>query len=135
MTNSAGKCTALTSKQEAACVALASGATKAGAANSVGVAERTIRGWMMLPLFRNRVHSLRLEMTERALSTLAAAAAGFAQTLVTASKKAPKYRDRAAAARAGLDMMTRLNEKIALEQRVAELEARQPPPPLKARRS
>jgi hypothetical protein len=126
--------TALSVKQEQAALALASGATKAGAANTVGRAVRTIKEWMMLDHFRSRVHSLRLEMTERALSTLAAAAAGFAQTLVAASKKAPKHRDRAAAARSGLDMMTRLNEKIALEQRVAELEARQPAQPLKVKR-
>jgi hypothetical protein len=134
MADSAGKRIALSTKQEAAALALASGATKAGAANSVGVAERTIRAWFMIPLFKQRVHQLRFELTERALSILTATAAGFAQTLVAASKKAPKHRDRAAAARAGLEMMTRLNEKIALEQRVAELEARQPAQPLKVKR-
>jgi hypothetical protein len=134
MTISAQKGTALTPKQEAVAISLASGATREGAANAVGVAARTVRGWVMLPHFKQRVHQLRLEMTQRALSILAASAAGFAQTLVAASKKAPKHRDRAAAARSGLDMMTRLNEKIALEQRVAELEARQPAQPLKVKR-
>jgi hypothetical protein len=122
MTQNVQKRTVLSPRQEAAALALASGATRKGAASSVGVAARTIKEWATLPLFKQRVHELRLDMTKRAIGILSASAAGFAQTLLAASKKAPKHRDRAAAAKAGLDVLTRLNEKIVLEERVAALE-------------
>jgi hypothetical protein len=125
MNDNARNRTTLSPKQEAAALSLATGATKVEAAGSVDVAVRTIKAWMMLPPFKRRVHQLRSELTHRAIGILADNAASFALTLATVSREAPKHRDRAAAAKAGLDVLGRLNEKIALEERIAALEDQQ----------
>ncbi len=116
----------LTPKQEAAALALAAGRTQEEAARESGAATRTIKTWLHdLPAFGRRVQQLRGEMTSRALGRLVDNMASAAETLGYLSRKGKSEMVRLGAARAILELGSRLRESIELEERITALESRQ----------
>ena len=113
----------LTPKQEAAALALAAGRTIDEAARDSGAGGRTIRTWLRaLPAFSQRIGQLRAEMTSRALGRLVDNMTSAADTLGYLCRKGNSEMVRLSAARAVLELGTRLRETIELEQRIAVLE-------------
>jgi hypothetical protein len=111
-------------KQEAAALALAQGRTIREAAEASGAGERTIKTWMAeLPTFKRRIDELRAEMTGRAVGRLADAMVAAADTLSHLARKGKSEMVRLSAARAVLEMGTKLRETVELEERIASLEA------------
>jgi hypothetical protein len=115
----------LTPRQEAAALALAAGATVGEAARRGNCGGRTIRTWQAgQPAFNRRVQELRAEMTARALGRLVEGMAGAAEALrklLTAKSETVRL----GAARAIIEMGSRLRETVELEDRLATLEQRQ----------
>jgi transposase-like protein len=117
---------ALSPKQEAAALALASGRTVEAAAREAGCGGRTIRTWMAaVPEFPRRVTGLRSEMTSAALGRLLDGMASAADTLAYLSRKGKSQQTRYLAARAVLELGPKLRESTELADRVAALEAAQ----------
>jgi hypothetical protein len=113
-------------KQEAAALALAVGATLDEAARKSNCGSRTIRTWQAeQPTFVRRIAELRAEMTSRALGRLVDSMASAAETLGFLSRKGRSEMVRLSAARAVLELGTRMRETVELEERIAALEARQ----------
>jgi len=113
----------LTPKQEAAAVALASGCTIEVAAREAGAGVRTIKTWLAnLPAFSQRVQDLRGEMTGRALGALIANMSSAAETLGYLCRKAKSEMARLSAARAVLELSTKLRETTELAARIEALE-------------
>lgn len=110
-------------KGEAALLAaLAAGQTIRDAAKAAGISERTASRHMEDPAFRQQVQEARAEIIARAASQLADAATDAATTLrglLAAESDAIKL----GAARAILELGTKLRESVELEQRLAALEA------------
>ena len=117
----------LTAKQEAAALSLAAGATQEEAAEESGAGHRTIKTWLANhPAFVWRIQELRAEMTARALGRLVENMVSAVDTLGYLSRKGKSESVRLNAARAVLEMGTKLRESVELEQRITELESRQP---------
>ena len=117
---------ALSPKQEAAALALAAGRTQNEAARKCGAGERTIKTWVATqPAFTRRIRELRAEMTARALGRLVDNMVSAADTLGYLSRKGKSESVRLAAARAVLELGSRLRETVELEERIAALEGRQ----------
>jgi hypothetical protein len=113
----------LSPKQEAAAFALARGLGLHEASEESGAGERTIRTWTAsLPAFSLRVGQLRAEMTSRALGRLADGMASAAETLGYLSRMGKSEMVRLSAARAVLELGTKLRETVELEERIAALE-------------
>jgi hypothetical protein len=102
--------------------ALAAGGTAEYAARQAGVSERTVYRRLGEPDFRRRVDEARAEMIGRAVGTLALASQGAVATLVDLQKSGPPS-VRLGAARAILELGTRLRETEEMERRLASLEA------------
>jgi hypothetical protein len=101
--------------------ALAAGQTLRDAAAAAGVGERTAGRRWADPAFRGRVAELRAEMVGRALGKMAdgmAEAAGVLRQLLGADREAVRL----GAARALLELGTRLRESVELEERIRALE-------------
>ncbi len=114
----------LSPKQEAAALALAAGLPLRVAAKQSGAGERTIKTWTATtPAFNRRVAELRADMTSRALGRLADGMAGAADTLGYLSRKGKSETVRLGAARAILELGTKLREAVEMEARIAALEA------------
>lgn len=117
--------TELNPKQEAAALALSAGLTVGEAARRSGAGERTIKTWTATcPAFARRVTQLRSEMTGRALGRLVdgmAFAADALRKLLTAKSESVRL----SAARAVLELGTKLRESVELEERIAALESGQ----------
>ncbi|HEV3298216.1 MAG TPA: hypothetical protein VG055_01150 [Planctomycetaceae bacterium] len=112
-------------KQEAAAIALASGRTIEQAARASNAGTRTLKTWLHdQPAFASRVTELRGEMTSRALGRLVDAMASAAETLGHLSRKGKSEMVRLSAARAVLELGTKLRESVELEERIAVLEGR-----------
>src|SRR5262245_27559991 len=111
----------LSPRQEAAALALASGCQLREAARKSSAGQRTIRTWTAtLPAFNRRVSELRAQMTDRALGRLTdgmAIAAATLRELLTAESEMCRL----SAARAILELGSRLRESIELEARVVAL--------------
>jgi hypothetical protein len=115
---------ALSPKQEAAALALASGRTVEAAAREAGCGGRTLRTWLAaVPALPRRVTELRSEMTSRALGVLLDGMASAAETLGYLSRKGKSEMLRYLCARAVLELGPRLRESTELAERVAALEA------------
>jgi hypothetical protein len=113
----------LTPKQEAAALALARGAGLSEASEASGAGERTIKTWTAhLPEFTRRISVLRAEMTSRALGRLSDSMSSAAETLGYLSRKGKSEMVRLSAARAVLELGTKLRETVELEERIAALE-------------
>lgn len=114
--------------------ALAAGATNREAGQVAGVSERTVRRRMADPGFRARVHDVRGEMLSRALGELTDASVEAAATLRKLLTARPPT-VRLGAARAILELATRLRESTELGERVAAIENRIAVQPKTLRRS
>jgi hypothetical protein len=113
---------------EAAAVLLAKGSTTAEAAAGCGAGQRTIKVWLTLPHFRQRVSQLRGWMTEEALGLLIDNMASASQTLGFLSRRGKNQAVRLSAARAILELGARLREHVELAARVDALEAKDAQP-------
>ena len=106
---------------EALALALATGQTLRGAAAANGIGERAATRRMADPAFRRRVGELRGEMVSRALGRMAdgmADAADKLRELLAAESESVRL----GAARALLELGTKLRESVELADRVDELE-------------
>ena len=113
---------ALTPRQEAVALALASGQSIREAAASCDVGERTVKRWLTRPTFRRRVGELRGDMVDRALGRLAdgmTEAADVLRQLLAAEGESVRL----GAARSLLELGVKLRESVELESRLAALEA------------
>lgn len=118
----------LPAKQESAALSLAAGMTQETAAEESGAGVRTIKTWLATrPVFRSRIRFLRAEMTNRALGRLTDQMVSAATTLGYLSVHATSESTRLSAARAVIELGTRLRETVELEERIAALESHQSP--------
>lgn len=114
----------LTPKQEAAALALAAGRTQDEAADESGAGTRTIKTWIATqPAFVRRITDLRGDMTARALGRLVDNMTSAADTLGFLCRKGKSETVRLGAARAILELGTKLRETIELSDRIDDLEA------------
>jgi hypothetical protein len=106
-------------------VALAAGATAADAASRSGVSLRTTQRRLQDTDFCRSIAAERERLVSRALGRLSDASAAFADVLleVAQDRDAPPSA-RVSAARAGLDIGTRLHESVELAARLDRLEER-----------
>jgi hypothetical protein len=111
------------SADEALALALASGLTVEGAAEQAGVSPRTAYRRRADPDFRQRVIEFRAEMVQRALGKLADGAAAAVDTL-RKLLKAKSEHVKLGAARAMLELASRLRDTVELEQRFQDVENR-----------
>jgi hypothetical protein len=100
---------------------LAAGTTLRVACRKDNVGETTVKRWLKDPLFLRRVTELRSEMTNRALGRLCDGMA-FAADALRKLLSAESESVRLGAARAVLELGTKLRESVELEQRVTALE-------------
>lgn len=103
-------------------LALAAGASRASAAKSASVSERTVFRRLQDPAFRQRLDAARAEMLTSAVARLTASATSAAATLhrlLSAESESVAL----GAARAILELGTKLRESEELAQRIAALEA------------
>jgi hypothetical protein len=107
---------------EALALAVATGQTLRDAAAANGIGERTATRRMADPAFRRRVAELRADMVARSLGRLADGMADAADTL-RALLRAEGESVHLGAARALLELGTKLRESVELEERLAALEA------------
>jgi hypothetical protein len=117
----------LTAKQEATALALAAGFTQQEAAKKSGAGARTIKAWLATqPAFNQRIREMRSEMTSRALGKLADQMGSAAETLNSLHREATSESVRLSAARSVIELGTKLKESVELEERIADLESKQP---------
>ena len=113
----------LSPKQEAAALALAAGSTLDEAAQKSGAGVTTIKRWLHeQPNLRRRVNELRSELTSRALGRLVDGMVSAADTLGFLCRKGKSEMVRLSAARAIIELGSRLRENVELEERIAVLE-------------
>jgi hypothetical protein len=113
----------LSPKQEAAALALARGCTLRVAAEESGAGERTLKTWTAtVPAFTRRIAQLRAEMTSQALGRMIDGMSEAADTL-RRLLRAKSRTVRLGAARALIELGTKLRETVELEERIAALEA------------
>ena len=102
---------------------LTAGATVEAAATSAGMSARTAYRRIANPGFQRALSATRARLVERAVSILAAGAAGAAVELRRLASAAQSESVRLGAARAVLDAGRVLREQGEFEQRIAALEA------------
>jgi hypothetical protein len=112
-------------RMENAALCLARGGTYPEAAQSAGVAERTIKSWLDYAHFRQRVSELRGRLTEQALGELVSNMASACDTLAFLCRRAKSQAVRLSAARSILELGSRLRESVELEARLSALEESQ----------
>jgi hypothetical protein len=93
----------LSRKQEQAIAALLEKPTVAEAATTIGINEKTLRGWLKDPVFAAAYRQTRREVLETSVGRLQAATATAVDTLVTAAKSGTNESDRVRATIALLD--------------------------------
>ena len=108
---------------EALALALATGQTLRAAAEATGVGERTATRRWADPAFRHRVAELRGEMVVRGCGRLADAMVAAADVLRALLDAGTPPAVRLGAARALLELGTKLRESVELEARLVDLEA------------
>jgi len=104
-------------------LALAYGATPENAALKAGLSPRTVYRRLKEPSFRERVHQVRTEMTERAAGMLTAASMGAIRTLMHLQEAATSESVRLGAARSVLELACRMRENVELTARLDALTA------------
>ena len=110
--------------QEAAAVALASGATLEAAAKSSGAGLSTLKVWLStVPALPARVAQLRGELTGRAVGLLSCAMADAAMRLRHLCNESESEAVQLKAATSLLDHGLRVRESVEIEARLTALEA------------
>jgi hypothetical protein len=118
----------LSPRQERAALELAVGRSRADAAKWARVSVESVKRWHReVPAFPRRVHELRSELTSQALGRLIDAQVSAAETLGYLSRKSRSEMIRLSAARAILEMSTKLRESVEFEERLKKLEQRDEP--------
>ena len=113
----------LTAKQESAALALAAGSTQDQAARKSGAGVTTVKTWIQTqPEFSSRIRKLRGELTARCLGKLVNRMSGAADTLGFLCRNGKSEMIRLSAARAILELGSKLRESVELEERIAVLE-------------
>src|SRR5262249_28802731 len=102
----------------------ACGATVENAARKSGICERTVYRRLAEPAFRAQIAKLRTEMMQRAAAMLTAAAMEAVKTLMALQAPGISPAVRLGAARAVVELGTKVRESVELEQRIAALEDR-----------
>ena len=105
-------------------MALACGAPNEAAAQRAGVSATTVYRRRKDPKFEQQLRRTRAEMVERAAGTLTAATTESIRTLLELQKPSIPPATRLGAARAVIELGTRLRESADLEQRVMDIEQR-----------
>jgi hypothetical protein len=105
--------------------ALAGGATNQDAARRAGVSEKTVYRRLDDPTFRQQVADARAGLVTRAVAMLAEAGTEAVRTLRALLADGTPPAVRLGAARAVLELGTRLRESEELERRLAALEEQQ----------
>ena len=113
--------------------ALAGGATVADAARQAGMSERTAWRRLQDDDFRQRLDTAREQTVQTAVDTLSRGSTRAARTLVALLSRRQRASTRLAAARAILELGSRLREAQDLEERIAALEERLAAPPRRRR--
>jgi hypothetical protein len=103
-------------------LALACGATVEVAARQAGVSESTAYRRLADPEFRGQLQRLRADMVQRTTGALTAASTEAVKALLALMQPATPPPVRLGAARAVLELGTRLRESAELEERLAALE-------------
>jgi hypothetical protein len=103
-------------------LALACGATLEAAGQKAGVSMATVCRRLQDPEFKAQLQQLRADMVQRTAGALTAAATEAVRTLLELQKAASPPAVRLGAARAVLELGTRLRESADLEDRLAALE-------------
>jgi hypothetical protein len=103
-------------------LALACGATVEAAAHQGGVSPATVYRRKNDPQFLRRLQEARSEMVQRTAGMLAGAGMESVKTLLALQKETAPPAVRLGAARAVLELGTKLREIVELEQRVLALE-------------
>lgn len=111
-----------TSADSVLIAALAGGATVAAAARLARVSERTVYRRLEEPEFCQQITAARADMLTRAVGGLAQASTAAVDTLAALLKPRVAATVRLGAARAILELGTRLREAEDVERRLAELE-------------
>ena len=104
-------------------IALVGGATIENAAHAAGISRRTAHRRLKEPRFQDRLRAIRGDMVQRAAGTLAAASSEAVKTLLTLQEDANPGSVRLGAARAILELGSKLRESTDLADRIAALEA------------
>jgi hypothetical protein len=104
-------------------LALACGATVEAAAHQAGVSPATVYRRLQDPEFRKRLQQLRADMVQRTAGALTAAGAESVRTLLALQKETAPPAVRLGAARAVLELGTKMRETAELAERIAALEA------------
>jgi hypothetical protein len=107
---------------QALIVALSCGATVENAARQVGVSERTVFRRLKDPEFQERVAAATQDMVLRTTNMLTAASLESVKTLLRLQGQGVPYSVQLGAARAVVDLATKLREHADLSERVAALE-------------
>ena len=116
---------ALSPRQEAVALGVASGLSLAAAARKAKAGVPTAKTWSAtLPAFRRRVRELRAEMTSQALGRLVDGMSSAADTLGYLSRKGKSETVRLSAARAVLELANKTRENVEMEERLQALEQR-----------
>ena len=110
------------SADDALLLALACGATVESAARSAGISQATAYRRLTEAAFRRRLQDLRADMVQRTAAALTAAASEAVRTLLALQKDDQPAPVRLGAAKAVLEIGTRLREAAELEARIAALE-------------
>jgi hypothetical protein len=105
-------------------LALTCGASVEGAARQAGVSERTVRRRLKDPRFMRKLNKLRAEMHLRLADQLTAASTEAVRTLVLLMKDGNSGTVRLGAARAVVELGTKVRETADLAIRLTELEQR-----------
>jgi len=116
--------------EDTSLMALACGATAEAAARQCGVSSRTVHRRKADADFRSRLQALRADMVQRTSGALTAAGGESVRTLLDLQKVTSPPAVRLGAARAILEIGSKLRETVELEARIAALEqASQPGAP------
>lgn len=102
---------------------LAGGKSVQASAQLAETSERTIRRRMADPTFRQRLNQARAEVLDRALAHLAMGSSEASITLRRLLRKGGE-KTRLLAAKAILEIGTKVRESVEMEQRIADLERR-----------
>jgi len=112
-------------KQKAAALALAAGHSQEEASREFGAGTRMIKTWLATQsTFPWRIPELCSEMTVRALDKLVEGMVSAAETLGFLCREGKSEMVRLSAARAVLELATKIRETVELEERIAALEGR-----------
>jgi hypothetical protein len=103
-------------------LALACGATTEAASQAAGIGRSTANRRLKDPEFQRKLQNLRSEMVQRTAAMLTAAGQEFFKTLLELSKPPAPYAIRLGAAKAGLELGTKLRDAVDFEERIAALE-------------